>query len=619
MTARGIGRKKKSGQEKRGGRRVVSRSSLASRPRASQTRAGRYSGADPGKPLKRLRRAQTPAARKTDPDPKPRRPSKAMLDLMRGWKTNERAAAQKAVDFFETKLRLVKGHAAGQPYHLPQWFEGLIRRVFGPKNKDGTRRCRTFYLEVASKNSKSTGVGGIALYMLAEDGERGAECYTVAKNRKQARLVFNSARAMALESPYLRAKLNIFRHTVESATDELSKLEPISSDSGTQDGVDPNFVAIDELHRITSRDIVDTLEAKQASRKQPLEVMITTAGELDVNSIAWEKHEYARGIIEGRIKDPTWVAAIYSVPDTDDWKDEKVWHKANPNLGVSISMDFLRSQFRKVSKSSSAALAFRRFHLNQWVGAEHAWLPMDAWDRCAGPVDVQALRGQVCCSGLDLGSTRDLTAHVLVFPGPDGLFYVLPRFFMPRERLAEHLESDKVPYDVWAREGHLTLTPGNTIDFLGVRQSIEDDFAAFKLKDLAFDRAGAAQMTQELNLSIGEGNVERAEDDQLKVWPFPQTFLGMSEPSKDLYDLILAGKIRHGGNPILRWMAECVTVIQDNHANIKPVKPDRRKHGRRIDGVVALIMGLARARHQKTSIDFGEGKSVYENEEMLVL
>lgn len=618
MTARGIGKKDKATAGKRGGRRPVNLSSLARRPRASQNKAGRYQQAKQGDEPVSAKQAAPVEERQVQPDPDPRPPSPAMLELMRDWPQEWRDDAQKWVNFFECRLRFVKGQAAGQPCILPQWIEGLIRRVFGPKNPDGSRRCRVFYLEVPSKNAKSTIVGGLGLGFLTETGERGSEVYTCAKNRQQARIVFNSARAMAQQSPYLVERLNIFRHSIELKGDELTLMRPISSDSGTQDGLDPVLVIFDEMHRIADREIVDTLEAKQASRKSPLEVIITTAGELDVNSIAWEKHQYAQGVIDGTITDPTWVAAIYSVPQDADWKDEANWIAANPNIGASVHLEFLRAQFRKAVKSPSAEMAFRRFHLNQWVGSETAWFSMDKWDACAAPFDIDALRGQVCCSGLDLSSARDLTAHVLVFPAADGSYYVLPRFFMPADLVKEHEESDKVPYRQWAQQGHLKLTRGNTISFPEVRQSIEDDFRRFKLKDLSFDPWGATQMSQELDLALGEQS-ERPEEDQLKVFPFPQNFKTLSEPCKDLEDLLTAKKIRHNGNPILRWMASCVTILTDNHGNIKPVKPDRRKHGKRIDGIVALVMALSRARHHKTNMDFNHGASVYDTNEMFVL
>jgi len=545
-----------------------------------------------------------------------------MLALMKGWPAEWRERAQHVVDFFETKLSLQKGDAAGQPFLLSPWQEEVLRLAYGPRHPDGRRICKVIWLEVASKNAKSTLAGGVGLYELLHSGSGGAEVYSVARNRKQARLVFLSGRAMAIDSAPVAERLHIFRHSIEVEGDELAKFEPLVSDEDTIDGVDPQAVIFDEVHRFghAGAGVVRTLQAKQASRRDPIMMFISTAGEFDTDTIAWELHSYAKGVIDGSNPDPTWVARIFTVPQELDPWDEKHWPLANPNLGVSVSIDFLRDRARAAKKSKAAEAAFRRFHLNQWVAIETKFVDIQLWDACPkGDLrDVlRELAGQPCCSGLDLGSTRDLSAHALLFPRPGETFDVIVRCFMPVERLAEHIENDERPYDVWAREGWLTLTPGNVIDFRAIRLSIEDDFRAFKLRDLAFDRAGAANMTQELDLTLGEQS-GLPEQDRLNVIAFGQGFLSMSEPTKDLLDLVRAGRIRHFGNPILRWMMDCCTTVQDPAGNIKPVKPDRRKHKKRIDAVVALIMGLARARLLKAKVEAGAGVSVYEQRGVLV-
>ena len=312
------------------------------------------------------------------------------------------------------------------------------------------------------------------------------------------------------------------------------------------------------------------------------------------------------------------MAAIYSVPLDADWNDERLWKLANPNLGVSVGMEFLRAQHRKALESPAAAISFRRLHLNQWLGGSSApFIAAEAWDTCRAELKLEDFAGQVCCAGLDLGSTRDLTALVLIFPGPDGTFSIVPRFFMPADTLKEHIQSDKKPYDIWRDQGHITLTPGGTIDYRFIRKTIEADFAKYELKDLAYDSWAANTITQELNLTLGEES-DRPDDEQLKLWPFPQDIKNLSEPSKDLRELVKAGKIRHDGNPLMRWMFDCCTVREDENKNIKPIKP-KKSHGKRIDGVIALVMGLARAKHHKMNLDFNKGDSIYETEDMLVL
>lgn len=523
---------------------------------------------------------------------------------MRDWPQAWRIAAQKAVDFFETRLRLVKGSAAGQPYLLPPWFEALVRRTFGPLDADGRRIARVMYLEVARKNSKSTAAGGLALYMLAEDGEAGAECYTAAHDRKQARIVFQSAQAMASKSAYLNnelgGKLAIATHHIEMAGDRLTKLEPVSADSGGQQGLDPHCLIIDELHVLT-RELVEVLDTSQGSRSQPLTVYITTAGEYDPESVAWERHEYARGVVDGTIVDPTWVAAIYTVPPDCDISDERNWSLANPNLGVSVSLDFLRAQYRKALKSPAAMSAFERYHLNRWVNSTTSWIEMADWNRNLAPVDMSALAGRVCCSGLDLSTSRDLTAHVLAFPAADGFFDIVARFFMPRERMIELAESDGVPYAAWVRDGWITPTEGNEIHFDAIEASIEADWKQFGLKELAYDRHGATHLAQRLEAKYGpDSNLPGSR--QIVIAKMAQGF-HLSEFAKDLHGLARAGKLRTGGNPVLSWMASCVSVKTDDLGNWKLVKPQRKTNSKRIDGIVALTMAIARAKYHAVAAE----------------
>lgn len=243
-------------------------------------------------------------------------------------------------------------------------------------------------------------------------------------------------------------------------------------------------------------------------------------------------------------------------------------------------------------------------------------MPMDRWDQCSAPVDAMELRGEKCFAGLDLSTTRDLTASVLVFPRSDGVYDVLCRFFLPREKLQEHIRTDRVPYDLWVREGWITLTDGEVVDYTAVRLSLEDDAAVYDLREIAFDRWGASKLSQELDARLGE---ESDREPPVAIFPFNQSFLGMSNPTKDLLTLVLSKKIRHGDNPVLRWMADCCTVKQDENGNIKLVKPDRRKDSARIDGMVALVMALDRAmRHAGASLA-GEKRDVYETEGLFVL
>lgn len=534
---------------------------------------------------------------------------------MRDWRPEEKRAAQKIVDFFECRLRLVKGERAGTRFLLMPWHERILREVFGRLDEDGRRIYRTLYLEVPRKNAKSTLAAGIALYLAFEDGEAGAEVYCAAKDRAQARIVFRAAQAMVERSPELAERILPFVNILEANGDKTTFLKAISADAGSQQGLDPHGIIVDELHVHPNRDLLDTLESASGARAQPLEVIITTAG-ADRHSIAYEKHEYARKVISGAITDPTFYAKIYGADDRDDWTSPATWRKANPGLGTTVRLEYLEKECAKARETPTYENTFRRYHLNQWVKQETRWMPMERWERCGGPVNPMDLRGQPCFAGLDLSTTRDLTASVLVFPGEDGSYSVLCRFFLPRERLAEHIRSDGVPYDLWAREGWVTLTDGEVIDYTAVRMSLEDDAAQYDLREIAFDRYGASKLTQELDQTLGK---ESQREKPVELVPFGQGFLSMSNPTKDLLTLVLSGKLRHGGNPVLTWMADCCTATQDPAGNIKLVKPDRRKDSARIDGMVALVMGLDRAmRHAGAAIGGDKSVSRYEREDLFV-
>jgi len=530
-----------------------------------------------------------------------------MKALMADWRPEERAAAQKAVSFFETQLRHFEGKHAGKPFLLELWQESIIRRMFGRLRSDGTRLYRTAYIELGRKNGKSSLCAGIALYLLVEDGERGAQVFSAAGDRAQARIVFRQAMLMAQRSPAILAKVLVFQNIIETR-EHQSFYKVLSADADSQHGLNVHGAVMDELHTQPNRDLWDVLTTGTGAREQPLVVAITTAG-FDRHSICWELHEYARKIIDGTIADESFLAVIYGADVGDDWTSPATWRKANPNLGVSVRMDYIRGECEKAKRSPAYEGTFRRLHLSQWTSQETRFIPMARWDECSARVDEIELRGQVCFAGLDLSSSVDLTAFVLVFPRDDGTYHIVPRFFMPIADIADRSKREGVPYEQWAtRDGYITATEGEIIDYAQVREQIERDKKTFDIREIAFDRWGAGQLSQDLD-AMG-----------FTVVPFGQGYGSMSNPTKELLSLVIGRKIVHGGNPVLRWMADCVSVLQDPAGNIKPVKPDRRKNSSRIDGIVAAVMGLDRAmRHRSSLIGGPKGQSVYDERELFVL
>jgi phage terminase large subunit-like protein len=510
-------------------------------------------------------------------------------------------AADLAVRFFERLLVHVKGEWAGEAFTLMPWQrDDIIRPLFGWKRADGTRKYRTAYIEIPRKNGKSTLASGIALYLLYMDDEPSAEVYSAAADRDQAAIVHDLARQMVEASPHLLSRSEVYKRSiVVSATSSVYKV--LSADAPHKHGLNAHGVIVDELHVQPNRELVDVLTTSTGSRRQPMVVFITTAG-FDRESICWEIHEFARQVLEGIINDPTFFAYIRAANETDDWLDEEVWKKANPGLGVTIKLDYLRTEAERAKQTPAYQNTFLRLHLNRWTQQKTRWLPMDLWDSCRRELDIEALAGRECYGGLDLASTVDIAALLLDFPPlEEGKPHIwLPHFWIPKANMIDRARRDRVPYDVWVRQGWITATEGNAIDYAFIRHDIEKLKDQYDIREIAFDRFGAVQISQEL------------EEVGFTMVAFGQGFVSMSPPMVELLRLLLDGRILHGGNPVLRWMADNLDVSMDPAGN---VKPDKKKSREKIDGMVAGVMALDRAvRHGQ-----GEPGSVYEERGLRLL
>jgi len=509
--------------------------------------------------------------------------------------------AQRAVDFFEKLLHHVKGEWAGQPFLLASWEKEFIRELFGWRREDGTRRYRMAYLEIPRKNGKSSLAAGLALYLLFADREPGAEIYSAAGDRGQAALVFEIAKGMIERSPVLRKRCEVFKHSVYVPSSG-SVYKVLSAEAYSKHGINAHGIIFDELHVQPNRELWDVLTTSTGARRQPIVVAITTAG-YDRHSICWEIHDYALKVRDGIVEDDTFLPIIYTVGEKEDWTDPEVWAKANPNLGISLKREYLEQECRRAKEVPAYENTFRRLHLNQWTEQAVRWLPMDHWDECAGgEIDEEALAGKPCYAGLDLASTIDIAALVLLFPGSgeDGPRYrVICRFWVPEENLRERADRDRVPYDQWAREGWITPTEGNVIDYDRIRADINVLGGRFEIREIAIDRWNSTQLQTQLD---GDG---------FTVVPFGQGFGSMSAPTKELEGLVLGKKIEHGGNPVLRWMASNVSVRQDPAGNLKP---DKSRSAEKIDGIVALVMALGRA-----MVHRDEDSSVYEDRGIVLI
>lgn len=496
-------------------------------------------------------------------------------------------AAQDAIDFFYECLRHVEGEKAGTPLELEPWQKAIIANVFGWKRPDGSRRYREVFVLVPRKNGKTTIVAGLVLYMLFCDGEPGAQVYSAAADRDQARLVFNIAKQMVLNEPELESRCRIYHNSIAiEATN--SSYKAISAEASTKHGYNTHCVVVDEVHAQPNRDLVDVLTTSTGARRQPLVVYITTS-DFDRESICNEKHDYAANVRDGVFDDSSFLPVIYEAGVDDDWKSPETWAKANPNYGISISREYLERECKRAQETPAYENTFKRLHLDIRTQQDVRWLSLDKWDACTGAFNFQELIGRRCFGALDLASKEDITALVwLAIPRFDGdPWLVFPRFWVPEEGAHQRERRDRVPYETWGRLKHITLTHGARTDYRVVQQQLMDD-----AKRLSLPKESIAADPWNLDLFRQE-----VDPDCKYIIEYGQSMQKLSLPTKTLSSLVSAKAIRHDGNPVLRWMAGNVCIHEDNNENQRPVK---KKATERIDGIVAAIMaiGLAMASEQ---------------------
>lgn len=510
-------------------------------------------------------------------------------------------AALKPIQFIHECIRHIEGDLNDKPFILERWQQAFLANLFGWMRKDAAgrvvRRFREALLYVPRKNGKTPLVAAIALYVLFCDQEAGQQNYIAAANREQAGLLFRQAKGMVDKEPAFDKRYRVYGGKAEAGQSRSivkpdgSYLRVVSADAESKHGGNSHLVVIDELHAQPSRDLVDVLVTSTASknRKQPLIVFLTTA-DFDRPSVCNEKHAYACKVRDGVVEDPSFLPAVYELAKGDDWTKPECWAKANPNLGVSVSEEYLAGEYTKAKDNPDLEFTFRRLHLNQKTGSANKVIDLNKWDEC--PPIGEAMDGRECFGGLDLSTTTDLTALALVFP-VEGGYVVLVWFWAPRERARHRSRMDRVPYEAWAEQGHIKLTEGDVVDYDVVRRDINELGKRFNIKEIAADRWNATQLLTQLQA------------DGFDVVAFGQGYASMTAPTKELLALVASGRIAHGGNPVLRWMAGNLAVESDAADNKKPSK---KRSSDRIDGMVAVTMGLGRAMVRP------EGGSVYDTQ-----
>ena len=508
--------------------------------------------------------------------------------------------AERVIKFISL-LKHSKAPFAGKPFTLMGWQEAFIRQLYGTLTDDGLRQYRQALLYLPRKNGKTALAAALALYHLVADGKAGAEVYLAAGSRDQAGIAYNQARDFVRSNPALDGRLRIIEYKKEIIDDKTgSILKALAADGGLSHGYNPTAIIADELHvwqGKRGRELWEALITSFGARNEPMLLSISTAG-YDRASLFWELYSHAKRVQDDPATDPTFLPCLFEAGPEDGWLDPDVWAKCNPALGEFRSLEDMQALANRAKASPATENSFRRLYLNQWTQAETSWLPLHRWEACGAAVDAEKLKGRLCYAGLDMSATTDLTSFVLLFPDDnDPAHYdILPFFWLPKARTTARRQDD-VDYRAWARAGHLTLQPGDVLDQRLIKEDIQKLAAMYRIKEIAFDRWNASQLSVELQeegaslVSVGMG------------------YASLSAPSKHLEALVLSKRLRHGNNPVLSWNMQNVSIEQDAAGNIKPSKARSKD---RIDGVVALILAISRAMLR-------EQKSVYRERGLTVI
>lgn len=487
-------------------------------------------------------------------------------------------AAERVRTFFRKHILHGKGQFAGQPFEPLDWqWERVIAPLYGWRRPNGTRRFRRAGVAVPKKNGKSTLLAALGLYHLVADRESGAEVYTVAADKAQASIIWKEAANMVRLDEGLSELLRPVtsgKHIYDDATGSV--LSALSSDVNTKEGYNSSCTMFDELHAQKGWELWNALRYAGASRRQPLLFWITTAG-FDRDSLCFDEWQYARGIQSSTIIDTEFLPVIYEPDPGDDWTAESTWRKVNPSYGITISAEDMRSACEEVKRSPTKENAFKRYRLNIWTSGETKWLSEVDWKSCYLDYTEADLAGMPCISALDLSTTTDIAAEMLVFKIA-GEYRLLPRFWVPFETMLRRERLNRVRFDKWVEQGHIMKTPGNVIDYSIIRKDMNDLAEMYDIQEVGIDAWNHTQITCDL---IADG---------FKVTPVRTGFLSLSSATKEFERQVLCGKMRHNGNSAMDWMIQNLLVEQDASGNLKPSK---KKSLEKIDGPVAAIIALA--------------------------
>ncbi|WP_157143166.1 terminase large subunit [Brachyspira pilosicoli] len=536
--------------------------------------------------------------------------------------------AKRPITFIQSLVH-TKGEWANHNIILESWEQFIIASIFGWRRKENKlRRYKKAYVQVSRKNGKTTFASGIGNYCFFCDSpaEAGVEIYYIATKKDQAKIAWSESERQIRKAKALNKEAITYKQTstITKKKDTASKSKPLGQDSNTEDGLNPHLVIVDEYHAHPDNELLNVLESGMGARRQPLTFIITTAG-FDKTSVCFSEYEYAKQILQGSLNNDEYFCIIYEPDNIKDiwifmseYKEKlnnnqntqeqeelinNIIFQANPNINISVKDSYLKSRlFEGLDKPVQRTDILTK-NLNVWTQASEVWISSDRWLKSYlhQNININELKGKRACIGLDLATTRDIAAYVLCFDTVDNDPYILlPRFFMPKENIRQRSKEDRVSYELWASQGLITLTNGDIIDFDIIESSILQDAKDFEIIEIAYDPWKAIEIITHL------------ESEGFKMQQVRQSFAvgGLSEGTSLFEKTIDERKLLHGNNPVLNWMISCCEVKTDGRDNYLPVKPDRRRSYKRIDGVVASIMAL----HRVIKNHFEDTKSIYESE-----
>ena len=484
--------------------------------------------------------------------------------------------ANRPIEFIERFCRHSKGEWAGQPVRLELFQKAFIQALFGFVDRDtGLRRYREAFFLVGRKNGKSTLLAGLALYMLIADGEGGAEVYSTATKYAQARLLFDECHNMVKQSP------DLSRHMKKRKSDlyyvpGMAKLQPLSRNSDSLDGLNASFVIMDELHGVKDRNLYEVMRQSQSARRQPLLVMITTAGTVR-ECIFDDMYYHACAVADGAITDDTFLPILYELDRRDEWMEPGTWMKANPSLGAIKKTDDLTIKVQRAKQNpvELSGVLCKEFNIRETV--QSAWLSFDAIN-CTDTFDMEEFRGAYCIGGVDLSITTDLTcASLLMMKRGSDKKYIAQMYWLPADSLQERVKWDKISYDKWFERGLLRLCAGNSISYSDVTQWFVDMVKQYELFAawVYYDSYSARYFVEEMQMQ-GFNMVRCIQG--AKTLSLPMQMLGTD---------LQAHRVNYNNNPILKWCLTNTGIQTDRNGNIVPVKNQSPKQ--RIDGTAALL------------------------------